>query len=76
MSTKFQLVLPDDLAAEIKQEASRLALPAAELIRESVRERLRRERAHRGRTPLSSIIGLVDGDETDLSSRVDELLYE
>lgn len=76
MSTKFQLVLPDDLAAEIKQEASRLEVPAAELIRESVRERLSKARALRGRTPLASIIGLVDSDETDLSSHVDEILYE
>jgi len=40
MSHKLQVTLPDDLAAELLTEAERLQVPPAELIRETIRERL------------------------------------
>ena len=74
MSRKFQITLPEDLAAELKQEAARQGVPLAEFIRQTMRERLRAAAASHG-DPLASITGIVDGAETDLSSRVDEILY-
>ncbi len=74
MSQKFQITLPEDLAAELKQEAARQGVPLAEFIRQTMRERLL-VAAVSQRDPLASITGIVDGAETDLSSRVDEILY-
>ena len=74
MSQKFQITLPEDLAAELKQEAARQGVPLAEFIRQTMRERLR-VAAVSHRDHLASITGIVDGAETDLSSRVDEILY-
>ena len=74
MSQKFQITLPEDLAAELKQEAARQGIPLAEFIRQTMRERLL-VAAVSQRDTLASITGIVDGAETDLSSRVDEILY-
>ena len=74
MSHKFQITLPEDLAVELKQEAARQGVPLAEFIRQTMRERLRVASVSQ-RDPLASITGIVDGAETDLSSRVDEILY-
>lgn len=49
MSVKFQMTIPDGLAARLKREAAR--------------------------NPFASITNLVDSEETDLSTRVDEILY-
>ena len=74
MSHKFQITLPEDLAAELKQEATKQGIPLAEFIRQTMRERMR-EAASRLSDPFASITGIVDGPETDLSSRIDEILY-
>ena len=74
MSRKFQITLPEDLAVELKQEAARQGVPLAEFIRQTMRARLR-EAASRQSDPLASITGIVEGPETDLSSRIDEILY-
>lgn len=75
MSMKFQVTLPEALLLELKQVAAEAGVSAAEFIRETVEERLR-ERAGRGETdPFASITGLVESEETDLASRVDEILY-
>ena len=78
MSVKYQITLPDDLAIELKQAAERLHVPLAQFIRETMEQRLRMNKgksqpvsAH----PLASIIGLLDGEDRDLASRVDEILY-
>jgi len=78
MSVKYQITLPDDLAIELKQTAERLKIPLAQLIRETMEQRLRAtkgQRTSKPNHPLASIIGLVDSDERDLASRVDEILY-
>ena len=75
MSVKFQITLPDTLAARLKRAAAQQKVPLAQFIRETMEERLRRASAPRNRDPFASITGLVDSDETDLSSRVDEILY-
>jgi hypothetical protein len=78
VSVKYQITLPDDLALELKQTAARLKIPLAQFIRESMEQRLRAtpgRRKTKSEHPLASIIGLVDSAETDLASRVDEILY-
>ncbi|MGH9612169.1 MAG: CopG family transcriptional regulator [Bryobacteraceae bacterium] len=76
MSAKFQITIPNDLLAEIKSAASREGVPLAEFIRESVRERLRKQQSKRPKKSFwEAIDGMVDSGETDLSMRVDEILY-
>ena len=75
MSHKFQITLPDDLAGELRAEAAQAGVPLAELILETMRERLRNPDVRSGTVPLAAVIGIVDADETDLAARVDEVLY-
>ncbi len=77
MSTKFQITLPDDLASDLKHAAAARGIPLAEFIRQVMRETLRRARSRPGgsENPFNSITGIVDSDETDLASRVDDVLY-
>jgi len=76
MSVKFQLTMPEDLAVRLKEAASRRRTPLAEFIRETMEERLREMNSGReSRDPFAAIRGLVDSAETDLASRVDEILY-
>jgi len=76
MSTKFQITLPCDLAQELKQAASREKQPLAQFIRETMVIRLRQTRSTSGGDPFASITNLVDATDTDLSRRVDEILYK
>ena len=76
MSVKFQITLPDTLAARLKLEAARQKRPLAELIRETMEDRLRRPKRQSWRNPFESVTDLIDSDETDLSIRVDEILYK
>lgn len=76
MSTKLQITLPEPLLTEIKAAAAGEGVPLAEFIRESVRERLRKRQSSRPKKSFwESINGIVDSEETDLSMRVDEILY-
>jgi len=77
MSTKYQITLPLDLASEMKSEAARLEIPLAQFIRETMKERLARlQQGRRGGTPLSWLDKqAIETGETDLASRVDEILY-
>jgi metal-responsive CopG/Arc/MetJ family transcriptional regulator len=75
MSVKFQITLPDDLAVALKRAAVREKVPLAQLIRETMKARLRERKSTAKGDPFASIDGIVDSEETDLSSRVDEILY-
>jgi metal-responsive CopG/Arc/MetJ family transcriptional regulator len=75
MSVKFQLVLPDDLAHQIKAEAKRQNVSASELLREAAREKLTHRSRREKRSFIDKITGICDSDETDLAARVDEILY-
>jgi hypothetical protein len=75
MSVKFQITLPDDLAQALKQTASREKLPLAQFIRETMVARLGQSRPSGG-DPFHSITNLVEAADTDLSGRVDEILYK
>ena len=76
MSMKFQVTLPETLLLELKRVAEEEGVSAAEFIRETVEERLRRRVGREGTDPFASITGLVESEETDLASRVDEILYQ
>jgi hypothetical protein len=78
MSTKYQITLPAELALDLKQTSAQLGIPLAQFIRETMEQRLRSDKAKRRTAsghPLASIIGLLDGEDADLASRVDEILY-
>ena len=77
MSVKFQIVLPEDLAEEMKTTAARLEVPLAEFIRETMREKLSAMKARPAKEkPLGWMIGLSRIEDTDLAARVDEILYK
>ena len=75
MSTKFQVTLPEDLAAELKATASRRGVPLAEFVRETMAEKLRLLRSATIGDPFAWMDGLAETTETDLAARVDEILY-
>ena len=75
MSKKFQITLPEDLAAAMKSASTKSKIPLAQYIRETMEERLRQEAHKQSRDPFASITDLVDSEEPDLASRVDEILY-
>lgn len=74
---KFQVTLPDDFAEEARTVSARLQIPLAQFIRDSMQQRLNELRM--GKTGkqrfLDRFSGVIDTGETDLASRVDELLY-
>lgn len=76
MSVKYQIVLPDALAVELKRVAEKLKIPRSQLIRDAVEARLKAYRAPRVQDPFSNITGLVESGDRDVSTRVDEILYE
>lgn len=76
MSVKFQLVLPDPLAAELKREALRMKLPLAQWIRQAMEDQLRLRRTTSSRDAFAFLDDiLIDESETDVAARVDEILY-
>ncbi len=75
MSVKFQITVPEPVIAEWKQAAEVTGVSVAELIRQTMTDRLRAN-ARRNRTdPFEAITDLVDSAEVDLAGRVDEVLY-
>ena len=61
--------------AELKHAAEKMGLSAAELIRQTMTDRLRTRKEGRKSDPFDSITGLVDSEESDLASQVDQILY-
>ena len=78
MSVKYQITLPDPLAEEMRTAATRLKIPLAQFIRETIEDKLRELKSRqRGDQPLAWMRKLrVDIPDTDLASRVDEILYK
>lgn len=66
MNVKLQITLPEALAADLKQAAGRLKISASQFAREAIQWRL---------DPFASIRGIAGDQETDLSGRVDDILY-
>jgi hypothetical protein len=78
MSLKFQVTLPGELASEMKSTAAQLKIPLAQFIRETMQDRLRELKAQRkSEPPFEWMKKLrVEIPDTDLASRVDEILYK
>jgi hypothetical protein len=76
MSVKYQITLPVDLYVELKATSARRGMPLAEFIRETMEERLRREGQSCETNPFASITGILNQAPSDLSERVDEILYQ
>ena len=78
MSLKFQVTLPGELASDMKATAAQLKIPLAQFIRETMQDRLREIKAQRkSEAPFEWMKKLrVDIPDTDLASRVDEILYK
>ena len=75
MSVKFQITVAEPVIAEWKHAAEVTGISVAELIRQTMTDRLRGN-AQRNRTdPFEAITDLVDSAEADLAGRVDEVLY-
>ena len=75
MSVKFQITLPDDLAAALRQAAVQEGQPLAQLIRETMVSRLRERKKGCPKNPFAGITGIANSKETDLAERVDQILY-
>lgn len=75
MSIKFQITLPEDLAAELKSAAAKRGAPLAQFIREVMEEKLREGKAEKSGDPFAWMDGLAAIDDTDLAARVDDVLY-
>lgn len=77
MTSKFQMVLPNDLATELRALADRQGVPLAQLIRETMEQRLRESRSTQTKPGiLSRLKGLGAGiRDSDLSTNVDRYLY-
>jgi cytochrome c553 len=78
MSVKYQITLPEPLADEMRATAARLKVPLAQFIRETMEDKLRALKSRkRGERPLEWMRGMAKGiKDTDLASRIDEILYQ
>jgi hypothetical protein len=78
VSVKYQITLPEQLAEEMRVTAARLKVPMAQFIRETMEDKLRDLKSRkRKERPLAWMEKLrVDIPDTDLSSRIDEILYK
>jgi cytochrome c553 len=78
VSVKYQITLPDPLAAEMRAAAARLKIPLAQFIRETMEDKLRDLKSRRRKErPLEWMKGMAKGiKDTDLAARVDEILYK
>lgn len=78
MSVRFQITLPERLAKEMRATATRLKVPMAQFIRETMEDKLRDLKSRkRKERPLAWMEKLrVDIPDTDLSSRIDEIIYK
>jgi hypothetical protein len=75
MSVKFQITVGEPVIAEWKHAAEVTGISVAELIRQTMADRLRGN-AQRNRTdPFEASTDLVDSAEVDLAARIDEVLY-
>ncbi len=67
--------MPEPLIAECRQAAEVAGISVAELIRQTMTDRLRGNAQRKRTDPFAAITDLVDAAETDLGERIDEVLY-
>ena len=61
--------------AQLKAESERAGVSVAELIRQTMGDRLRKSSRRPKQDPFEAIDGLVHSDETGVAARIDEILY-
>jgi cytochrome c553 len=78
MSVKYQITLPEPLAEEMRAAAAHQKVPLAQFIRETMEDKLRDLKSRkRKERPLEWMRGMAKGiKDTDLASRIDEILYK
>jgi len=77
MSKRTQLYFPEELLQKVKEEAEKEGVSMAEVVRVAVMEYLeRKKRVDWDKDPVWSLIGRVESDRGDLSSKHDHYLYE
>ena len=75
-STKFQVTLPVELATELKAAAQIRGIPLAEWIRMTMERELRQPTSPRNGSFFEWLQNTtIDDPETNVSSRIDEILY-
>ncbi len=75
-ATKFQITLPVQLASELKVAAQKRGIPLAEWIRTTMERELRQSTPPPGGSFFEWLQNTtVDDPATDVSSRIDEILY-
>jgi len=72
---RLQIMIEEDLDAELTIQAAREGVSKAELVRRYVGERLRPLPLLEG-DPLRNIVGIIKGGSPDDSSRIDEVAYD
>jgi len=72
---RLQIMIEEDLDAELGIQAAREGVSKAALIRRYVGERLR-PLPPLEEDPLWEIVGIVNGGSPDDSSRIDEVVYD
>ena len=78
VSVKYQITLPEPLAEEMRTTAARLKVPLAQFIRETMEDKLRELKSRKRKAgPMDWMKGMATGiKDTDLASRIDEILYK
>ena len=76
MSVKFQITLPEQLLTGLKRAADAEKVSVAELIRQTMLDRISVRRRQPKADPFAGITGLVNSEEIDLASQIDTILYE
>ena len=72
---RLQIMIEEDLDAELEIQAAREGVSKAALIRRYVGERLR-PLPPLEQDPLSELVGMIKGGSQDDSSRIDEVVYD
>jgi hypothetical protein len=72
---RLQIMIEEDLDAELGIQAAREGVSKAALIRRYVGERLR-PLPPLEQDPLREIVGMIQGGSPDDSSRIDEVIYD
>ena len=61
--------------AQLKAESEKMSISVAELIRQTMDDRLRKSSRMPKQDPFEAIDGLVHSHKTDVAARIDETLY-
>jgi len=72
---RLQIMIEEELDAELGIQAAREGVSKAALIRRYVGERLR-PLPPLEQDPLSELVGMIKGGSQDDSSRIDEVVYD